>query len=157
MRRDTHLQYDFSQPPTSGVPKGMRPLRGEYARGLAPSAGAVGLGCRAERRRLDGSIPLASSILRLFVQTAHWSKTLFTIPARHRRLPTLHSTHHTTPLSPAAGARPSGMISRSGTNALFQALLAFLVHEETADEDGQHNGCERKQCTVHGVRLPFIP
>lgn len=121
----------------------------------------AGVAQSAEQRfckpQVGGSIPLASSTLRLFVQTAHWSKTLFTIPARHRRLPALHSTHHTTPRSPAAGARPSGMISRSGTNALFQSLLAFLVHEETADEDGQHNGCEHEQCTVHGVRLPFIP
>ncbi len=43
----------------------MCPLRGERARGLAPSAGAGEAGFRAKPATVGGSIPLASSILYL--------------------------------------------------------------------------------------------
>lgn len=50
-----------------------------------------------------------------------------------------------------------GFLRRWVKNSPVQLLLAFLVHEEAADEDGKHDGCEHEQCAVHGLLLPFIP
>ena len=52
---------DEVEPTTVGIPKGVIPFRGEFARGLALSAGVSEAGLRAELTTGCGSTPTARS------------------------------------------------------------------------------------------------